>query len=186
MVGARYAHKNVDEVLDQAAHWRERWVLKVTSCGGAYRQHLERRVNNEGLAGRVVFLDYLDASQLLALYQQCDALLYPSKWEGFGIPPLEALACGAPVIASDIPVHREVLGDAVTRVPLGDGDAWQRAFERLAAAPRGSREVTPAARKVLDRYTWANSARQLEEALLAVEPALASRLRKPILQEAMT
>jgi len=180
MVGARYVHKNVDEVLDHAALWAGRWRLKVTSCGGAYRQHLERRVRSEGLAARVEFLDYVSFSDLVALYQQCSALLYPSKWEGFGIPPLEALACGAPVIASDIAVHREVLGDAALLVALGDQAAWKKAFEAIAAMSRSRpKEVSAAAEAVLQRFTWARSAEMLVEALLAVEPALAGSRRPP-------
>ncbi len=179
MVGARYVHKNVDEVLDHAALWAGRWRLKVTSCSGAYRAHLERRVQAEGVDDRVEFLDYISFADLVALYQQCSALLYPSKWEGFGIPPLEALACGTPVIASDIAVHREVLGDAARLVALGDKAAWRQAFESISAGTGQPKRVTPAAEAVLQRFTWARSAEKLVDALIAVEPALAACRRLP-------
>lgn len=177
MVGARYSHKNVDEVLKQSAVWAPKYRLKITSCGGEYRKELEAEVAARGLQSRVEFLDYLGWEQLLRLYQGCAALLYPSKWEGFGIPPLEAFACGNPVIASDIPVHREVLGKAAIFVRLGDGESWRTAFVALE-----NQAIIDAcgleAQRVLQRFTWENSARMLEEALLQVDPGFSALRRK--------
>lgn len=175
MVGARYSHKNVDEVLRTAHLWSDTYVLKVTSCSGEYRAALEREVRARGLSSKVEFLDYLSWAELKALYQNCAALVYPSKWEGFGIPPLEALACGVPVIASDIPVHREVLGEAALFVRLGDEKSWASAFSELAGGVT-SPVRKAAAEVVLTRFTWDNSAEILKKALLAVEPRLEEAL----------
>lgn len=176
MVGARYSHKNVDEVLAMSEMWSPKFRLLVTSCSGGYREHLEQLVASRGLTDRVEFLDYLSRDELLRLYQGAAALLYPSKWEGFGIPPLEALACGTPVIASGIPVHREVLGDAALFVELGDRRSWAAAFDALAADTESGRR-RQAGEAVLNRFTWENSADILVRSLLAVEPKLASQLR---------
>lgn len=67
-------------------------------------------------AGNIILTDYLADDDLCALYSSCTALIYPSIYEGFGLPPLEAMACGAPVIASNIPAIREVVGDAARLV----------------------------------------------------------------------
>lgn len=179
MVGAAYAHKNVDEVLDRAALWRHRHTLTVVSCRGAYKQSLQRRVAALGLQDRVVFRDYVSQAALVGLYQRCSALLYPSRWEGFGIPPLEAMACGAPVIASDIAVHREVLGSHARLVRLGDEDAWAAALASLPG-PGSTGPVLPAgssddASSPVRRYTWARSAALLVQHLCAVEPRLQQR-----------
>ena len=64
------------------------------------------------LAGSVIFTGYLPDEDLCALYSSCTAFVYPSIYEGFGLPPLEAMACGAPVIASRIPAIEEVVGSA--------------------------------------------------------------------------
>ncbi len=85
---------------------------------------------------------------LAAIYSGAHALVFPSDDEGFGLPTVEALACGTPVVASDIPVLREVLGDRATFVALGDLEgllAAAVAVERPAPAP-------PA-------WTWADAAR---------------------------
>lgn len=173
MVGARYAHKNVDEVLDQSRLWSSRFKLVVTSCGGAYKQRLLQKVADLGLGGRVEFSEYLSREQLIKLYQGCSALVYPSKWEGFGIPPLEALACGSPVIASDIPVHREVLGDAAFFVKLGDTQSWASVFDGVQSAVDVAEKLN-SAKGVLQRFTWSNAVDALERNLLKVEPRLAA------------
>ena len=173
MVGARYSHKNVDEVLDMAEQWSRDFRLVVTSCGGDYRAMLEKKVAALGLKERVEFTDYLSRDALIRLYQGCSALVYPSKWEGFGIPPLEALACGSPVIASDIPVHREVLGDAAFFVRLGDESSWASAFEALQSETEVAARMNSAGDR-LGHFTWDRAANALEESLLAVEPRLES------------
>jgi glycosyltransferase involved in cell wall biosynthesis len=61
---------------------------------------------------RIILTDYLHDEDLCALYASCDAFIYPSLYEGFGLPPLEAMACGAPVIASRIAAIEETVGKA--------------------------------------------------------------------------
>ena len=96
---------------------------------------------------------------LVALLSGAEVLLYPSRYEGFGLPPLEALACGTPAVVSDIPVLRETSPAEIRREPVGDVDAWSAALsdglnQRLAR-PR------PPTR------TWAAAGRQLVAALPA-------------------
>jgi glycosyltransferase involved in cell wall biosynthesis len=171
MVGARYQHKNVDEVLDMAKFWKQDYRLVVTSCSGSYRKKMEQKAANHGLVGQIEFKDYLSSDELLRLYQGASALLYPSLCEGFGIPPLEALACGTPVIASDIPVHREILGEAGWFVKLGDNQSWAEAFQ-LLASPSFVKERLTAGQILISKLTWGHAVDMLEQALLCVEPRL--------------
>ena len=85
---------------------------------------------------------------LAAIYSGARALVFPSDDEGFGLPTVEALACGTPVVASDIPVLREVLGDRATFVDVGD-------LEGLLAAGTAARRPAPAP----PAWTWADAAR---------------------------
>ncbi|MDR1228053.1 MAG: glycosyltransferase family 4 protein [Azoarcus sp.] len=171
MVGARYPHKNVHEVLDMAPCWQENYRLIITSCDGPYRKALAQKVRHLGLDDRVEFKDYVSREALLYLYQSASALVYPSCWEGFGIPPLEALSCGTPVIASDIPPHREVLGDAAFFVKLGDPQSWAEAF-RLLSLPEKVNNCMEMGQMRLSKFTWENALKALESALLNVEPRL--------------
>jgi glycosyltransferase involved in cell wall biosynthesis len=81
----------------------------------------------------ILLTGYLNDEQLCALYSSCKLFVYPSLYEGFGFPPLEAMACGAPVIASGIPSLKEVLGDAALLVPSKSwtdlADAMQRVLD---------------------------------------------------------
>jgi glycosyltransferase involved in cell wall biosynthesis len=96
----------------------------------------------------VTLTGHVPDDELAAIYTGAHALVFPSDDEGFGLPPVEALACGAPVVATDLPVLREVLGDRATFVPSGDLEALVRAAE---AATRPAPAPPP--------WTWADAAR---------------------------
>ena len=95
------------------------------------------------------------------------AVLMPSDAEGFGLPVIEALACGAIVIASDIPTLREVGGDAVLHRPVADVASWAdvvaQVLLRPEAAPSRDKRLAWAA-----RFTWREHARIIAEAYLAL------------------
>ncbi|MBA2262473.1 MAG: glycosyltransferase family 4 protein, partial [Solirubrobacterales bacterium] len=95
----------------------------------------------------VILTGEIDDEDLAALYTGARALVFPSDDEGFGLPPVEALACGTPVVASDVPVLREVLGERATFVDAADVP------ELVAAAQRATRPApSPPA------WTWADAA----------------------------
>jgi glycosyltransferase involved in cell wall biosynthesis len=172
MVGGRHPHKNVIEALDMAKYWRDSYRLVIASCdNGYYRRMLEKKVRDSGLTERVEFKGYLSHDELLNLYQRASALLYPSRIEGFGIPPLEALACGTPVIASDIPVFREVLGESAEFIKLGNPQSWAEAFQSLTN-PSVVHNRIAAGQVLLSKMTWRNAVDTLEQTLLQIEPRL--------------
>lgn len=92
---------------------------------------LKRLAQELGVAKRLRFLDSVDGSELLALLQSAHALLHPSIVEGFGIPALEAMACGCPVLGSDTAALVEVMGGAGLHAAAGDEQALARAIARL-------------------------------------------------------
>ena len=94
----------------------------------------------------VVKTGYLDTADLRSVVAGASCLAFPSIYEGFGLPPVEALACGVPVVATDLPVTREVLGDAARLVPTGDVDALAEALRIELNAPAPDR-ATVAARR---------------------------------------
>lgn len=98
----------------------------------------------------VTFLGYISDEEMKWYMQHAKALLFPSFYEGFGIPPLEALALGTPVIASDIPVLREVFGDTIHYANPMD---YHVNLDKLL-----QESVEPADR-VLEKETWENAAK---------------------------
>jgi len=83
----------------------------------------------------IVLAGYVADADLPTLYGGADALCYPSRYEGFGLPPLEAMACGCPVLCSRASSLPEVVGDAGILLPFADSSAWAHALETLLASP---------------------------------------------------
>jgi glycosyltransferase involved in cell wall biosynthesis len=120
--------------------------------------------------------DDLTERELVRLYQDCTAAVYPSLTEGFGRPALEAMAVGRPVILSDIPVHKENFGEAAIFVTPGDPRTWVHAFASLGDQRR-TEEACRQGLQVARSLTWEQSGSRLVEALLEVEPGLAALSR---------
>ena len=89
---------------------------------------------------QVIFTGRLENQQLLNLYREAHAFVSPSVYEGFGLPPLEAMACGCPCVISDIPSHREICGVAPTYVPADSVDHWVDALREAAGWSPAERE----------------------------------------------
>lgn len=119
---------------------------------------LHRLALRLGLADRVHFSPSLPLERLVALYQSATALLQPSLAEGFGLPALEAMACGTPVIAHDIPALREVLGGAGCLVEVGDIAGLSAALRRVALEPAFSSELRQRGVERARAFSWDRAA----------------------------
>jgi glycosyltransferase involved in cell wall biosynthesis len=110
-----------------------------------------------------------DASDrdLDALYRSALALVMPSRYEGFGFTPLEAMARSCPVLASDIPAHREVSGSGALLVPLEE-DQWADSLRRLAGDDGLRADLRERGAQTVARYSWPETARSLCRLFLAV------------------
>ncbi|MDQ2751053.1 MAG: glycosyltransferase family 4 protein [Actinomycetota bacterium] len=104
-------------------------------------------------SGRVVLPGYADAQTLRGLMQHARLLAFPTRYEGFGLPPLEALAAGTAVVASDLPVVREVVGPHARLVPVGDVAALAAAISATLAEDRPA-DAVAAARAHAATFTW--------------------------------
>ncbi|MCS7182773.1 MAG: glycosyltransferase family 4 protein [Thermoanaerobaculum sp.] len=167
-VGNHKPHKNVETVLKAyqlLVHHRSGAVPSLALAGGfAATGPLAVRIAALGLAERVRILGFLPRWQLLAVYRGALAFLYPSLYEGFGLPVLEAAACGVPIMASDIPAVREVLGDAVLKVNPKDVVEQAQAMARLAEDGQLRSQLASAARQRAAAFRWEQTA----QATLAV------------------
>ncbi|MGI8662357.1 MAG: glycosyltransferase family 4 protein [Acidimicrobiales bacterium] len=104
---------------------------------------------------RVVRLGWVSDAQRADLLAGATVFAYPSRYEGFGLPPLDAMAAGVPVVATRAGALPEVLGDAATLVGVGDVDALGGAIAALAAEPAAARATrVEGARRHASRYTW--------------------------------
>jgi glycosyltransferase involved in cell wall biosynthesis len=112
-------------------------------------------------AGRVERTDYAGEAELAWLYAEASALLYLSLDEGFGHPPLEALALGTPVVAADIPVLREVLEDAAEFAPPTDVPSMAAAIRRVLTDSARRQSLLAAGRRRLAELTWEKTAAEI-------------------------
>ncbi|MGO8759779.1 MAG: glycosyltransferase family 4 protein [Terracidiphilus sp.] len=131
-VGSNLERKNRDGILRVFAKAAETTSLQMVFAGEPLSPELIRLADRLGVSGRMVQVAGPTVETLEALYNRAVALLFPSRYEGFGVPPIEAQACGCPVVASDIPPHAEVLGQSAALRPLDDEAGMAEEILRLA------------------------------------------------------
>jgi glycosyltransferase involved in cell wall biosynthesis len=131
-VGSCIARKRLDVALQVFATLRRGFPdLRFVQVGGEWSEAHRELIARLGIGSELLQLPRLERSMIASLYRQAAVVIMPSEAEGFGLPVVEALACGSAVVASDIPVFREVGADAVTYAKLADIPDWAAAIERV-------------------------------------------------------
>lgn len=111
----------------------------------------------------IKLLSYLEREELPTLYSSSDLFIYPSLYEGFGIPPLEAMACGTPVITSNTSSLPEVVGDAGIMVDPHDVDALAEEMERVLESDTLQKNMKRKGLKRVKKFSWEKAAKQVIE-----------------------
>jgi glycosyltransferase involved in cell wall biosynthesis len=137
--------------------------VRLVSAGvhTAYANRVRRTIARLGLEGRVELRGYVDAQELKMLYRGASALIFPSKYEGFGLPPLQALAARLPVVASDIPVLREVLEDCALFAQPGNVEDFAACIQRVLAHPASLQPLIERGQTRARGFTWSSVAQRL-------------------------
>jgi glycosyltransferase involved in cell wall biosynthesis len=134
--------------------------LRVVGRRGWLYEDSFRAIERLGLAAHVRLLGEVAPPDLLGLYQGARLFAMPSLYEGFGLGALEALACGAPVLASKAGALPEVGGDAGLLLPPGDPAAWADALERVLGDPALEADLRQRGPAQAARFSWARAARE--------------------------
>lgn len=185
-VGNEKPHKNLDDALRIVQRLRERGRnVKLITCGVS-EDTLARHEGRLGADGLATPCGHVDDSMLIALYRACDVFLMPSLIEGFGIPVLEAMSCGAPVVAYDTSSIPEVLGDAGALVPPGDTNAAAGAVAELLDNSALADERRRLGIKRAARFNWSDYAGAVASLIRNVEYTAARILPEPTNQELTT
>ena len=134
--------------------------LQLVIAGGAgwLSGPLFEAIKRSPVRERILLTDYLQDDDLRALYASCRAFIYPSIYEGFGLPPLEAMACGAPVIVSRIPALTETTGDAAWHFDPEDASELADKIIRLLGDENARRNLSLAGRRRAAEFSWAKTA----------------------------
>jgi glycosyltransferase involved in cell wall biosynthesis len=171
-VGAIEPRKNLETLLDGWAMMRDRPDLVVVGSWGWLYEPIREKMAR--LGPRLHHLESVDPDELPAIYNLARVLAHPAWYEGFGLPPLEAMACGTPVVVSDRSSLPEVVEDAALVVPADQPDEWRKALERVVgdtqlAADLRHRGILRAA-----QFSWERAARltwrAIDEALTRPRP----------------
>jgi glycosyltransferase involved in cell wall biosynthesis len=160
-------HKNHATLIGafaRIARTRPDLKLVLTGAPGRSEREVAAEIERRGMGEAVLRLGRVPRERLDALIARAVAVVYPSEYEGFGLPLAEAMAAGCPVIASDLPVIREVVGEAGVLVDPGDAEAWADALSRVLDDEPVRERLATAGRERAARYTPAETSRRLSEA----------------------
>jgi glycosyltransferase involved in cell wall biosynthesis len=164
-VGTLEPRKGLDELITAWEGMRP--ALRLVLCGGYGwgTTSLLRRIEHHPRRPEIIVSGYLDRTMLRALYRHAALFAYPSHYEGFGLPPLEAMACGTPVVTTRAGAIPEVVGDAALLVPRSDAAALRSAMEKIRQEEslRGSLRERGLARA--RQFTWKASAAAMMDAI---------------------
>ena len=163
-VGTQEQRKNVMAVLEAftiVAHRHPTLSLVLHGPNGWLGDEVGEGLRHRGMQGRTIVSEGgLPRSELAALYSRATAFVYPSLYEGFGLPVLEAMACGTPVVTSNISALPETAGDAALLVDPLDADAIAESIERIINDPTVAEDLSRRGKKRAAGFTWTEAARR--------------------------
>ncbi|MHB0868230.1 MAG: glycosyltransferase family 4 protein [Chloroflexota bacterium] len=160
-VGSTGKRKNLGRLIQACAGlWRagEARPLVIAGPRGRMPPDLDREITDLGVDDRVIFTGYVEERELPLLYAGADLFVFPSLYEGFGLPPLEAMACGTPVVCSNSSSIPEVVGKAALTVDPLDAGAMAEAIASVLASPARASELRDRGLARARLFTWKRTA----------------------------
>lgn len=155
-VGTLQPRKNVEAAIEAFERLEGRDGLKLVIVGarGWGDDELLRRIASSPASSDIHALGRVDDAELLALYRGAECLVYPSRYEGFGFPPLEAMACGTPVLSTTNTSLAEAVGDAAIELDPDDPDQIADAIGRVLASEQLAAELVSKGLAHSAKFTW--------------------------------
>jgi glycosyltransferase involved in cell wall biosynthesis len=141
-------------------------------------EDFQKHLSDLGIDAQIVMTGYVSDDELIWLYRNCYTNLYPSLFEGFGLPVLEGMQFGAPTLTSKSTSIPEVAGDAAILLDPEDTEGWAQAMLRLSGNRLERNQLSTAALEQAKRFDWKQSAAAL---LQLYEGALASPKRRMVI-----
>ncbi|MGE5425928.1 MAG: glycosyltransferase family 4 protein [Bacillota bacterium] len=166
-VGNAYPHKNLDRLLEAYSALRknrpEFSLVMVGKHDYFYRRIIEQAETlglNASMQGKAVFPGFVPDADLSSLYKEASLYIFPSLYEGFGLPPLEAMSHSCPVVSSDQGSLPEILSDAAEYFNPYEAGNIAAAIERVLADNRRQQELVTRGREHISKYSWQDCARK--------------------------
>jgi glycosyltransferase involved in cell wall biosynthesis len=164
-VGHLERRKNYVRLIDAIARLRDQGtVLNLVIVGNdsGERKVIQDRIDSAKLSGNVTFLSGLSDIEVRCAYKLCSLFIFPSSYEGFGIPILEAMAAGCPMVLSDIPVFREITQNKGVYFPHDDADAMAAAIDAVLSSSNQRASLINYGKERVQWFSFKRLAGQLE------------------------
>ncbi len=142
---------------------RARWPFVLVGSWGWNTGEIRDYFHNEARHRGVLHLGYIPDDQLPVVYNGARALVYPSYYEGFGLPPIEMMACGGAVLASPAGAVQEIVGSRAHLIPPDDQDGWREALQRIVEDEDWWLALREGVTEIARPYTWEQCARSTRE-----------------------
>ena len=188
-VGTIEPRKNLPKLIEAfAARKRAGDLAHHLVCVGPYgwlSRGLEDLIHRTKVSHAIHLTGYVPFEDLAALYTLAELFVYPSMYEGFGLPVIEAMACGVPVITGRAAALAEVGGDAVEQVERMDAEALGETMARLAKNPARRRELSESGLKRAETFSWQRAARQSLEVYRSAAKPVAAGVAKAVRPDVM-
>jgi len=137
-----------------------RLYLVIVCARNIFYQRFLKKVEKLKAKKYVNFIGFVPDEELVAIYQHAEAFVFPSLIEGFGLPGLEAMACGLPVLVSDIPVFREIYKEAIVYFnPFSPADLAEK-IKKISKDKKLKEKLRLKAKKLISSYSWEKMARK--------------------------
>jgi len=177
-VGSEHPRKNFPTLvkafkrLKEQPQFKELKLVKVGEAGGReanFREQSSEVINSLNLDKEVLFTEVISEEDLITYYCGTECLVFPSLYEGFGLPLLEAMACGCPVIASDTSSLPEVVGEAAIKIPPQDVQGLAGALEKVLTDRKLRESLIGRGAEQADKFSWEQTAEKTFKVYREVE-----------------
>lgn len=166
-VSTLHPHKNIGRLIRAYAREKRDYRLVLAGMRGFHAEAIDRLIDELGVRDRVTLTGWISRAELYDLYDRALACVYPSLFEGFGMPALEAMAAGVPLVCSKIAPLREVAGECALYFDPGSEDALASALARIVSEEPLRADLSRTGRERARTFTWERAARETLDVLLA-------------------
>lgn len=166
-LGTLEPRKNIESIIKAysrlSIELKEQYKLVIAGGAGWKYETIYKLVDELGLKDTIVFTGFVDEEHKTVIYNLAEIFVFPSLYEGFGMPPLEAMACGVPTIVSNIPSLSEVVNDSAIKVEPHDINVLKESISMLLTNEVLRRKYSELGISRASNYTWENSSMKLME-----------------------
>jgi len=153
--GNAYPHKNLEKAMEAVVQLNKEAVFVIVSSRNVFVERLRKLINKNNWQKKVILLGFVSDENLSSLYRNSLGFVFPSLFEGFGLPGLEAMAAGTLCLCSDIPVFREIYKDKAIYFDPQDISSIEESLEKVVTMPKEERsKMIESGKYFVKSYTW--------------------------------